>query len=145
MNWKYEAIDKLKNYDARKRAAVNILEEIRRLKHKSSSIRSASADGTPVKGGGSGREDMLLSRMVEVAELENRLRAVKWWLSPVERALECLTEEERLVLDRFYIHPMKGSADRLCDELNLERTAIYRRKDDALRHFTIALYGATES
>lgn len=145
MNWKYEAIDKLKNYDARKRAAVNILEEIRRLKHKSSSIRSASADGTPVKGGGSGREDMLLSRMVEVAELENRLRMVKWWLSPVERALECLTEEERLVLDRFYIHPMKGSADRLCDELNLERTAIYRRKDDALRHFTIALYGTTES
>lgn len=35
--------------------------------------------------------------------------------------------------------------DRLCEELGLEKATVYRRRDAALRHFTLALYGVTES
>lgn len=59
--------------------------------------------------------------------------------------LEILSQEERLLLDRFYIHPSKGNVDRLCEELGLERTAVYSRKDKALRHFTLCLYGMVEA
>lgn len=48
-------------------------------------------------------------------------------------------------MDRFYINPAKGNLDRLCEELFLEKSAAYRRKDAALRKFTIALCGVTES
>ena len=49
-----------------------------------------------------------------------------------------------LILDRFYIHPARGNAGRLCEELCMERANVYRRKDQALRRFTMALYGWEE-
>ena len=61
MNWKYEAIEKLKEYSAKRQALNSIPEEMARLESAMQSIRSATADGTPVSGGGSGREDMMLS------------------------------------------------------------------------------------
>lgn len=141
MNWKYEAIEKLKGYDARKRSLASIPEEINRLESKFGAIRSASADGTPVQGGGSGREDALLSNLVHREELKSQFEQAKLWCSVVERSMECLTDEERTVLDRFYIHPARGNVDRLCEELGIEVAAVYRRRNDALRKLTLAMYG----
>ena len=63
----------------------------------------------------------------------------------MEKALDALTAEERLVLERFYINPHKGSVDRLCEELGVERTAVYKRKDAARERFTKLLYGAVST
>lgn len=144
MNWKYEAIDKLKQYEAKKQALNSIPMEIDRLELAMKSIRSATADGTPVSGGGSGREDMYLSNIVHREELERALEQAQKWVDLVDAGLEILSEEERLVLDRFYINPAKGNVDRLCGELNVEKSQVYNKKDAALRHFTICLYGCCE-
>ena len=144
MNWKYEAIDKLKQYAARKSAVQSIPEEIRRLEISMSGIRSGASDGTPVQGGGSGKEDMYLSNIVRRQELERSLANSKSWVEFVQKGLDFLAEDERLVLDRFYIHPAKGNVDRLCMELGCERPTVYRRRDDALRKLTLALYGCLE-
>ena len=50
MNWKREAIDKLKNYEAHREALENIPKEIKRLESAYAGIRSATTDGTPVSG-----------------------------------------------------------------------------------------------
>ena len=55
MNWKFEAVEKLRQYEAKKQSLKSIPEEIKRLESVMCSIRSASADGTPVSGGGSGQ------------------------------------------------------------------------------------------
>jgi len=52
MNWKREAIDKLKNYEAHKLALESLPKEIRRLESAYTGIRSATTDGTPISGGG---------------------------------------------------------------------------------------------
>lgn len=145
MNWKFEAIEKLKQYEAKKQSLNSIPDEIRRLESAMRSIRSATADGTPVQGGGSGREDMMLSNIVYREELERALEQAKIWVALVDSALEILSEEERLILDRFYIHPARGNVDRLCGELGVEQSSVYRKRDAALRHFTISLYGCTEN
>lgn len=145
MNWKYEAIDKLKQYEAKKQALRSIPVEISRLESAMKSIRSATADGTPVTGGGSGREDMMLSNIVHREELERALEQAEKWVALVDAGLEVLGEDEHLILDRFYINPAKGNVDRLCGELNIEQATVYRRRDSALRHFTICLYGSTEN
>ena len=108
-------------------------------------IRSATTDATPVSGGGNTREDSMLSNIVHRDELKRRLKEAKLWVSVVDRALEVLDDEEWLVLDRFYIHRTKGAVSELCDRLNLEKSAVYDRRDKALRHFTLALYGVTET
>lgn len=146
MNWKFEAIEKLKDYTARKNAIVSIPEEIKRLEEDAQRIRAASADATPVQGGGSTREDMLLTNIVHREELQRRLSDAQRWVDIVDGGLAVLTPDEKHVLDRFYIHPMRGNVERLCAELGLEEAkSVYRRKDKALRKFTLAIYGCEES
>ena len=145
MNWKFEAIEKLKEYAARRNAITSIPEEIKRLEEEARRIRSAATDATPVKGGGSTREDMLLDSIVHREELQRRLSDARRWVDIVDGGLAVLSDEDRLVLDRFYIHPMRGNAERLRDELGLEdERSVYKRKDKALRRFTLSLYGTCE-
>lgn len=144
MNWKYEAIEKLKEYSAKRQALKSIPEEMARLESAMQSIRSATADSTPVSGGGSGREDMILSNIVHREELARSLEQARKWVSLVDSGLEVLTDDERKVLDRFYIKPARGNVDRLCEEFGIEKSQVYARKDSALHHFTISLYGCAE-
>lgn len=145
MNWKREAVDKLRNYEAHKQALENLPKEIKRLEGTFTGIRSASTEGTHVSGGGGTREDVMLSNIVHRDELKRRLKEARLWVTQVDKALTVLDDEERLVLERFYIHSAKGNVDVLCEQLHIERSAVYDRRDKALRRFTIALYGATET
>lgn len=145
MNWKFEAIDKLKGYEAHKRSLTSIPEEIKRLNVALTAIRSAATDSTPVSGGGSTREDAMLSNIVHREELERALEQAKLWVDIVDGGLGVLDDEERLVLDRFYIHRARGNIDRLCEELGRAKSVVYDRRDAALRKFTIALYGCVEN
>lgn len=145
MNWKYEAIEKLKEYSAKRQALNSIPEEMARLESAMQSIRSATSNGTPVSGGGSGREDMMLSNIVHREELARSLEQARKWVSLVDSGLESLSVDEKKILSRFYISPARGNVDALCEELGVEKAQVYRRRDSALRHFTLCLYGQTES
>ncbi|MCI9187214.1 MAG: hypothetical protein HFF33_07665 [Oscillospiraceae bacterium] len=145
MNWKREAIDKLKNYEAHRQALENIPREIKRLESAYTGLRSASTENAPVSGGGGTREDCVLSNIVLRDELKRRLKEARLWTAQVDKALAVLGEEETLVLDRFCIHRAKGAVEALCESLSLEKSAVYDRRDKALRHFTLALYGVTET
>ena len=111
MNWKREAADKLKNYEAHKQALECLPKEIKRLESAYTGIRSATTDGTPVSGGGNTREDSMLSNIVHRDELKRRLKEARLWVAQVDKALAVLDDEERLVLDRFYIHRAKGAVE----------------------------------
>lgn len=144
--WKYRAIDKLKDYSAQKAALQNLPEEIVRLESEACSIKSATADGTPVKGGGSGREDRLLSNIVMREELKAMLRRAKLAVGMVDRGLSVLSKDERHILDVMYIIREKGYVDRLMIEYGLqEESSLYKKANKALQRFTIAMYGATEN
>lgn len=145
MNWKHEAVDKLRSYKAHRQALRSIPEEIKRLELAYAGIRSAANDGAPVAGDGSAREDALLSNIVHREELARRLEESRLWVEIVNRAFDVLTAEERLVLEQMYIRQVKGAADRLCAQMGVEKATVYRRRDAALRHFTLALYGTTET
>lgn len=145
MNWKYIAVDKLKDYGAKKTGAANLADEIRELEYRRRSIRSATGDGTPVQGGGSRREAMLLNAITLQDEMEENLLLTEGWISRVERGLAALNEEERTILSRFYIYPEKGAAERLAMDLGIDVKTVYHRKDNALRRFTLAMCGCMES
>lgn len=145
MDWRREAIDKLRAYEAHRLALESIPDEMKRLGSVYTGIRSAAADSTPVSGGGSTREDSMLSNIVHRDELKRRLKEARLWVSMVDRALGVLSDEERLVLDQFYIHRTKTSVADLCEHFHIEKSTVYDRRDKALRIFTIALYGITET
>ena len=144
MNWKAEAKEKLRKYDAMRLATINIPQEIERLEIDARSIRSARTDATPVTGGGNRREEAMLNNIIHRQELAWTLEQAHLWLQSTDRALTALTNEEKLILHRLYIYPEKGGLDRLCKELDVESSSIYRRRDRALKHFTLAFYGIEE-
>ena len=145
MKWKNEAMEKLRRYDAMRQALQNIPEEISRLKADACALRGATTDATPVRGGGSRREEALINNLVERQELEWTLKQVKRWLAVADRGLLALPQDERLVLQRLYLYPEKGALDRLCNELGVEQSTIYRKRDQALHRFTVAMYGFLET
>ena len=134
-------MEKLRKYDPMCRSLQNIPLEVKRLEVDARAIRGARTDGTPVKGGGSGREDALINNIAHRQELTWALEQAKYWGDITRRGLETLTPEEKLVLQRFYLTPEQGSVQRLCMELGVEQSSIYRKRDKALRKFALALYG----
>lgn len=141
MNWKEEATEKLRKYDTMHLAVKNLPEEMRRLDQAACAIRSARTDATPVKSGTNRREDMLLNNIVCREELRCALEQAKLWVSTTDRALSALTPDEKLILYRLYMYPERNALERLCTELGVEQSSIYRKRDQALLRFTTALYG----
>lgn len=144
MDWKLEAIDKLKHYAARSQSLIWTADELQTLSLQLTAIRSGTSDSTPVSGGGGGREDAIISNIAKRRELRLTRLIAKRLVKQVDDALGMLDEQERIILDRFFIHHAKGNVERLCGELNLEKTQVYSLKDRALRRFTITLYGLAE-
>lgn len=141
MDYKKEVIDKLRCYTSKRESLRWSAEEIRRLEYERDSIRSASSDGTPVSGGTNAREDRLINNVAMRMEIEDSQRRVRDWLHVMDGVLSQLDQEEFRILDLMYIHSAKGNVDRLCGELGIEKNTVYYRKDKALRHFAIILYG----
>lgn len=131
MIWKQEAIEKLRHYDAMRQAQENLSEQIVQTKEEAD---EKSMDCL----------DLQMDRLVRQKELQKALTQVRSWLRTVNRALAALTPEEKLILHRLYIYPERGNIDRLCGELNVEQSSVYRKRDKALKKFTLALYGKTE-
>lgn len=146
MDWKIEATDKLKQYEAKRQSLQIIPLEIAQIESTMTGIRSARTDSIAIRNsGGNARENMMLSCIVRKEELQRNLEQAELWVEAVTTALDALNDDERKILDRMYIHREKKAADRLAGELFVDVATVYRWKDDALRKFTIALYGCTES
>ena len=145
MNWKTEAMEKLRRYDAMCRARENLPLELQRLEAEYTAISSGMTDRI---GGGMNirsREDRMLNNVMTRQQLTWSLEQARSWTDLVDRALSALSSDEQLILRQLYILPKSGALDQLVEELGMERSSIYRHRDKALSKFTLSLYGAQES
>ena len=145
MDWKREAVEKLKCYEIKKGSLERTQQELISLEESLRGIRSARLDREPIRGGTSRYEEQLVENIAKRGELRQARREAARWVRMMDGALEALDQEERRILDRFFIHRTKESVELLCEELCLERSQIYERREKALKRFTLALYGVVES
>lgn len=143
MNWRKEAVNDLRSYPQRKQSLENIAARIKTLDERFRSLRMISVD-TPVMGGASRQEEAWINNIAERESLTLSLEIARNLVELTEKGLEVLDKRERRVIELFYITPCHNHIDRLCDELNFEKSRIYQIKDDALRKFTIAMFGVVE-
>lgn len=146
MNWKKEAENELRNYRYIVDSITNITDRIKMIDSRMTSLKGASADSTPVNGGGNHHEENLLSCIVEKERLTALLKVNKDRLDLIEKGLKTLTERERTTLQRFYMDDVgyQAAIDRLRYDLGYEEANINRIRSTALYHFTVAMYGLTE-
>lgn len=140
MNWKEETVSKLKRYEQMEAACKNIPLELQRLKAEFYRLKGKPDTVAVCKTAGR-CEDRLLDNLVLRKELEDALANSIQWLEVMTRALELLQQQERKILERLYIYPEKNAVERLCKELGMERSTLYRHRDRALLKLTRSLYG----
>ena len=144
MDWYIFSIKRLREYEMRKQSLDNIKEQISILESQFTGLKAATADGTPTGDNENRREDMLIHNISKREELKNNYKLVFRDISITENGLKALTEEERRILFVFFIERQKNYVERLCEELFISKTELYRRKDEALKKFTMAGYGILE-
>lgn len=145
MNWKKEAIEDLKRYTCRKEGCLNVADRIRTLNADLNGVRAVYSDAVPNHGGGSKMEDWRINAIMERDRLKINYANLKKLVQLTERGLSQLNEDERRVLDRFFVHRGGRHVDELMEELCYEKTRVYELKDEALYKFTVAMYGMVES
>lgn len=142
MNWKDEAVDRLRRYPVMYHCLSAIPSQIDSLAEEAQSLQS------PRLGAGGGRnarsqENRLLDNLVRRRELELQLIRAQDWVCLTDEALALLTAQEQKILQRLYMEA--ADATDVCRELGMERSSLYRYRDGALRKLTLALYGGIES
>lgn len=144
MNWQNEAIEDLKKYPFMKESLLNIQERIAALKANYTAVKSATVDTIPVKCGSCKTDDRLINNIVERQRLECTYKATKKIVELIGNGLDSLDNNEKIVLEKFYINRKSGFLQELMEELNYEQRRIYQIKDKALYKFTISMYGIAD-
>ena len=144
MDWKKEAIEDLRNYEALKLSLHNIPEAMEALTEQYLSVKSGMSDAIPVNGGTSTAEDKMINNIAKRERLKHNHAAAAKLLDCIDKALQTLTDNERLVLEKFYINRPKRHIEHLCEVLGYEKTRVYEIADKALMRFTKAMYGVTQ-
>ena len=144
MNWFREAENDLRRYRSLSESLKNIPEQLECLKEKRQSARSSWSDRTPVQGGVSRSEEEQINTIVKADRLKNNYRAVKRLVNLMDSALLNLTEDERYILEVAYIDSRRDAIGIICEKYNVERTKAYTMRNQALKEFTLKMYGIVD-
>lgn len=140
MNWKNEAIERLKSYECTCNAIKSLALQEAALMAELHSMGHFHTDA-PVRHSPGDREERRLDQMVKLELIRSRLQQNKLWKNATEQGLSALSQEERQVLQRLYMHPKRGAMEQLSQALGMERSTVYRLRDKALERFTLATFG----
>ena len=124
------------------RAIENIPQELSRLEECAVGINSPVQTNIRVTTSQNTGNDFLINNLMLRQSLKQSYRNAKIWVETTDHALSVLQPDERLILLKMYVHPEKGSVNQLCEDLSVEQSTVYRKRDLALSRFTLALYGA---
>ncbi len=72
-------------------------------------------------------------------------RITKRRVDAVERGLAALDEQQREILEAFFINRVQGHVQALAEKYHVEQSRVYQMKDQAVRDFTLARYGISEA
>ena len=144
MNWKKIAIERLQEYEPRKLSLETIPEQLKTLELTYTAIKGATGDETGIRATNGKKDDAWVSNILHREELKKSLQIAQSECHITEKALEILSDEEKHILDVFYISKQRGHVERLSEELCVERSRVYELKDDALKKFTLACCGVLE-
>ena len=133
-NWKKSAEADLKDYMKQKKSIKNLTEQIDVLNADIEKFKESSDEK---------KKNKVCQSLVLREKLVKNLELTKKNINLIDKGLSDLDDEQRKVLYLFYISG--GGFRRVMDEFHIEQASAYRRKDEALRDFTIAMYGMVES
>lgn len=147
--WQYldkraAAINALKDYSSMKYIIEHTDEDIATLNEEMSSPVSPVLNGMPATHDPNAGEKRLIACINEIDVLKERYRQALEYMDWFQPAWDALTEDEQYVLKEFYLDDEQKQIDavyNICDRFNIERSSAYNKKNRALQHLALLLYG----
>lgn len=137
-----DTIQRLRNLDAQRDALLNIPDTIKILELEHEGLKATQTDGISVSGGGENhQEEAMLNNIMRRQNLLRDFDRTKQEVEQLEAAMNKLTDEDRMVLNTFFVNRPHNYIDYLSEELHCERPTVYRKKDRALLELTRRLCG----
>jgi DNA-directed RNA polymerase specialized sigma subunit len=118
--------------------------EIKKIKNDMSNPRGSKYDGMPHTRDPQSGENIICSVIYKCDVLRNRYQQAIEFMSWFNPAWLELNDEERLILEEFYMSDgsKTNAVCRISDRLFVEKSQVYNKKDKALDRLTTFLYGA---
>ena len=116
-------------------------EEIQKERDKMAGIGSPNLDGLPHAHDPQAGEKRMLDCIEEIDTIKERYRQAAEYMAWFKPAWNQLSDEERYVLELFFLEDAEGTAERIADHFCIDRKSAYNRKYRAVEHLSILLYG----
>lgn len=142
MDWKKIIKDEIAEYEENLESVENLKKRIKRCEEDKRAIKSARADGTPARGGGSGIEDRWVNLITEEDLAKEQLKRINRKIAMVNRGLEKLSERDRDILRQMSVHKYgDGIPEKLCEKYAIENATLYRLWKDASKKYKSYQFG----
>lgn len=147
--WKYldkrsGAVQAIKDYSSMRFIIDSTDGEIKQAYDGLTAIGSSAGDGMPHSHDPQAGESRVVNAIAEIDVLKERYRQAMEYMDWFSPAWNELTEEERFVLTAFYITADESQTNAVCtieEKYSIERSSAYNKKNKALNHLVILLYG----
>ena len=147
--WKYldkrsAVVDALKDYSSMKFIIEHTDDEIKAAYEKMGGVSSPQSDGMPHTRNPRAVEDRMIKGIEKIDVLKERYRQAVEYMAWFLPAWEELSEDERYVLEAFYGDGNEYGSSiiyKIADHFHIEQSSAYNKKNRALHHLTILLFG----
>lgn len=147
--WKYldkraGAVEAIKDFGSMRFIIDHTDDEMKAAYEKMSGISSPQFDGMPHSHNPHAAEERIVKGIEEVDVLKERYRQALEYMAWFLPAWEELSEDERYVLETFYGEANEYGTNAIldiCDRFGIERSSAYNRKNRALSHLVVLLFG----
>jgi len=140
---KTAAINALRDYGNMEFIIEHTDESIAAIYAKVESPSSSLPTGLPKAYNPKASEDRLAVCIDEIDILKERYRQALEYMEWFKPAWEMLDEASRFILQEFFVRDITKTEAvlNISEKLHIERSWVYKRKEDALRQLTLLLYG----
>lgn len=141
---KTAAIDALKDYASMEYIIQNHPDEVEDVRDRMTAPPSSVPTGMQRQKDPHVTETRLAASLDEIDVLKERYRRALEYMEWFRPAWDALTEDEQYVLSEFYQsddYKQIDAVGNICDRFHIERSSAYKKKNRALEHFSLLLYG----
>lgn len=130
-------------YNSMKFIVSHTVDDIKEVRQRMGGATSPILDGLPHNHNPQNRENGLLAGIDEIDLLKERYRQAVEYMDWFRPAWEQLNDDERYVLDVFYMNGEEdsGGINTIMKQYKIEKSSAYNRKNRSLNHLAMLLYG----
>ena len=146
--WKYldkqkATVAAIRDYRSMKFIINNTEGEISVVRARMRNLGSPAYDGMPHTHNNGSSEDRIVNGIEEIDVLKERYRQATEYMDWFQPAWNELDADERYVLETFYADDpgQTGAVYDICETFNIERSSAYNKKNRALEHLQVLLFG----